>query len=228
MREYNLLGEYPKAKEIRYVGEDLRTIGHRIVASYRDQNFFDGERNYGYGGFKYDGRWQSVAEKICNEYKLNNTSSFLQIGCEKGFLLKDIKTKYSNMRIEGLETSNYAISNSIPEIKKNIKYCNSYTNFNYDDKEFDFIIGLGVVYTHSLPDAIKCLKEIQRVSKGKSFITLASYENKNDFWLFKQWSLLGTTILRKKEWKEILSHTKYTGDYSFTNASLLGLKEKKI
>ena len=107
MREFNLLGEYPRPEKPRYVGSDLRTINHRIVATYRDKDFFDGNRNYGYGGFKYDGRWKSVAEKICNEYKLNNSLSFLQIGCEKGFLLKDLKDKYKKMRIDGIETSNY-------------------------------------------------------------------------------------------------------------------------
>ena len=226
MREFNLLGEYPRPEKPRYVGSDLRTINHRIVATYRDKDFFDGNRNYGYGGFKYDGRWKSVAEKICNEYKLNNSSSFLQIGCEKGFLLKDLKDKYKKMRIEGIETSNYAITNSILDAKKNIKYCNNYTDLEYGDSEFDFIFALGVVYTHNLTDAIKCLREIQRVGKGKSFITLASYENKNDYWLFKQWSLLGTTVLHKDEWKKVLSHVNYSGDYSFTNAELLGLRAK--
>ena len=94
-------------------------------------------------------------------------------------------------------------------------------------KEFDFIIALGVVYTHNIQDAIRCLKEIQRVGKGKSFITLASYENKKDFWLFKQWSLLGTTILHKEEWLDLLKHAKYSGDYFFTNAKYLNLVLKK-
>jgi len=226
MREFNLLGEYPRPEKPRYVGSDLRTINHRIVATYRDKDFFDGNRNYGYGGFKYDGRWKSVAEKICNEYKLNNSLSFLQIGCEKGFLLKDLKDKYKKMRIDGIETSNYAITNSIPDAKENIKYCNNYTDLEYGDSEFDFIFALGVVYTHNLTNAIKCLREIQRVGKGKSFITLASYENRDDYWLFKQWSLLGTTILRKNEWRKVLSHVNYSGDYSFTNAELLGLRAK--
>ena len=226
MREFNLLEEYPRPEKPRYVGSDLRTINHRIVATYRDKDFFDGNRNYGYGGFKYDGRWKSVAEKICNEYKLNNSLSFLQIGCEKGFLLKDLKDKYKKMRIDGIETSNYAITNSIPDAKENIKYCNNYTDLEYGDSEFDFIFALGVVYTHNLTNAIKCLREIQRVGKGKSFITLASYENRDDYWLFKQWSLLGTTILRKNEWRKVLSHVNYSGDYSFTNAELLGLRAK--
>ena len=226
MREFNLLGEYPRPEKPRYVGSDLRTINHRIVATLRDKDFFDGNRNYGYGGFKYDGRWKSVAEKICNEYKLKNSSSFLQIGCEKGFLLKDLKDKNKKMRIEGIETSNYAITNSIPDAKENIKYCNNYTDLEYGDSEFDFIFALGVVYTHNLTNAMKCLREIQRVGKGKSFITLASYENRDDYWLFKQWSLLGTAILRKDEWRKVLSHVNYSGDYSFTNAELLGLRAK--
>ena len=223
MREFNLLGDYPNPKKSRLVGSDIRTINHRIVATYRDKNFFDGDRNFGYGGFKYDGRWKKVADKLCDEYKLSDNSSFLQLGCEKGFLLKDLRSKYANMQITGLETSNYAISSSMNEIKNNVKFCDNYLKLNYKDNEFDFIMALGVVYTHSLGDAIKCLKEIQRVGKGKSFITLASYEDQNDFWLFKQWSLLGTVILRKEEWIELLKHTNYSGDYYFTNSESLNL-----
>ena len=226
MREFNLLGDYPKPKEPRYVGSNLRTIEHKIVASYRDKDFFDGHRNYGYGGFKYDGRWKKVADNICKEYEINNDSSFLQIGCEKGFLLKDIKSKFPNMKIEGLETSKYALSNSIEEAKNNIKYTENYLKLDYKNNQFDFLLALGIVYCQSISDSIKILKEIQRVGKGKSFITLASFEDINDYWLFKQWSLLGVTILRKEEWIEILKHTKYEGDYSFTNAKLLNLQAK--
>ena len=64
MREYNLLGDYPKPDQPRYVGDNIRTIKHRIIASYRDDRFFEGDRNCGYGGFKYDGRWIKVASKI--------------------------------------------------------------------------------------------------------------------------------------------------------------------
>ena len=99
MREFNLLEEYPRPEKPRYVGSDLRTINHRIVATYRDKDFFDGNRNYGYGGFKYDGRWKKIAKKIANEYNLDNKSSFLQLGCEKGFfitLFKKYTSKFEN------------------------------------------------------------------------------------------------------------------------------------
>ena len=78
MREFNFLDNYPKLKEPRYVSKNLRTINHRIISAEREKDFFDGDRNYGYGGFKYDGRWKQVADKLKIEYGLNNNSAFFQ------------------------------------------------------------------------------------------------------------------------------------------------------
>ena len=142
------------------------------------------------------------------------------------FLLNDLKDLKSNIKIQGLETSEYAIDNSMESVSKSIKKCNNYLNLEFNDQYFDFVIALGVVYTHNLTDAIKCLKEIQRVTKGKSFVTLASYKTSDDYWLFKQWTVLGTTILLENEWVKILNHVKFTGDYFFTNAKSLYLKQK--
>ena len=226
MRAFNLFTNYPKPKGVRYVGSNLRTIDHRIIASYRDKRLYDGNRNCGYGGFKYDGRWKEIALKICREYNLNNNSSLLQLGCEKGFLLNDLKNLYPNMRIQGLDISEYAINNSMESVKKNVKKCDGYLKLEFGEKEFDFVIAIGPVYAPNLTDAIQCLKEIQRTSKGKSFVTLGSYKTKKDYWLYKQWLILGTTILHEKEWIKVLNHVNYTGDYYFSNAKTLHLKQK--
>ena len=90
MKEFDLLGGYPEPKKPRYVNQNLRTIKNRIVASYRDKEFFDGERNDGYGGMVYDGRWKSVAKRICEKYEIKDNSKILQLNCEKGFLLHDL------------------------------------------------------------------------------------------------------------------------------------------
>lgn len=226
MRKFNLLSDYPKSSTIRYVSDSLRTIDHRIIASYKDRDFYDGDRNFGYGGFKYDGRWKIIAKKICEEYKLKKNSKILQLGCEKGFLLHDLKNLLPESEIFGLETSNYPINNSMENVKKSIIKTKSYEQLDFEDKKFDFVIGLGIVYTHTLKGAINCLKEIQRVTNGNSFITLASYRTKEDYWMFKQWTLLGTTILLEDEWLKVLRHTNYQGDYYFTNASELNLQSK--
>jgi len=228
MREFNLLEGYPRPKNPRYVNSKLRTINSRILASYRDKDYYDGTRENGHGGYKNDGRWVKVAKKICDEYNLNNKSSFLHIGCEKGFLMNDMKNLYPNMNICGIEISKYAIDNSMNSVINNITKSNYLDLKQFKSNSFDFIYAPGVVYEHNITDAIKCLKEIIRISKQKSFITLGSYNNKDDYWLLKNWTLLGTTILLKSEWEKILKHVNYKGDYYFTNADNLNLVNKKL
>lgn len=223
MREYNLLEVGINKNTSRYVGLNLRTINNRINASYRDQKLFDGNRNDGYGGYSYDGRWKRVAEKISKEYNLTDNSNVLQIGCEKGFLLNDLKNIHPSISLHGLESSDYAINNSMISIKKFISKLNYSSLEKYNENEFDFLIAMGFIYSFNLTDAIKHLKNIAKISKN-SFITLASYDNEDDYWLFKNWTLLGTTILKKDEWITVMNHAKYTGDYFFTNAKNLNLK----
>ena len=122
---------------------------------------------------------------------------------------------YPKIKLKGYETSNYAIDNTLNEVKEYVSKSSDYTKINSEDKKYDFVMALGVVYTYTIKDSIKVLSEIERVGKGKSFITLASYTNNEDYWLFKDWTLIGSTILKKEEWKEV-PQANYTGDYYFT------------
>jgi len=224
MREFDLLNNYPVIKK-RYVSKNSRTIKNRIVASYRGKKFYDGKREDGYGGFKYDSRWKAVAKKIFDVYRLKDNAKILQIGCDKGFLLQDIKEIFPKAKVRGIEVSDYAIQSADKKIKKFIKKGLFY-DLPFKKNEFDFVIAIGPVYSLNLANAIKCLKEIKRVGKDKSFITLGSYESERDFRLFRYWTLLGSTILKKKEWIEVLKHTKYNGDYKFNTAKSLNLVQK--
>ncbi len=225
MREFNLLEGYPSPKEPRYVSENLRKISNRINAVNRDKEFFDGDRNDGYGGYYYDGRWVKLAKKIINEYSIKNNSNLLHINSEKGFLLYDIHNLNPNINIFGVDSSKYCISNTKDEISKFVAQ-GDYLNLEFPDNYFDFVLAIGVVYAFNLKDAIKSINEIQRVSRDKSFITLASYEALEDYFLFKKWTLLGTTILKKNEWIDVLNFCNFKGDYYFTNAKTLNLREK--
>ena len=226
MREFNALKGYPEPKHPRYVSSNLRTTKNRIIASYRGREYYDGDRTNGYGGFKYDGRWLPIAKNMCKEYGLNEKSAVLQVGCEKGFLLHDFHQIYPNMEIRGTDISDYAIENAMSSIKDFIKKA-PFTKLPFKDNEFDFVIAIGVVYTLNLADAIKCLKEIQRVGKGKSFITLGAYKTEEEHRLLSYWTVLGSTILHEDDWIEVLNHVNYTGDYKFTTARSLNLVEKK-
>lgn len=226
MREFDPISQiYPPPKEPRAVGRNIRTIQNRLVASERTREFYDGDRNNGYGGYKYDGRWQPIAKKLYETYQLNPQSKVLQLASEKGFLLNDFKTAYPEMSLTGLEMSDYAISETMPLVKPFVSK-GIYTELPYADHVFDLVIAIGVVYIFNLTDAVKCLREIQRVSKGKSFINLSTYETEEEYWLFKDWSLLGATMLKPQEWREVMAYAGYTGDYAFTGAKKLNLIRK--
>ena len=52
-----------------------------LKAKEYEADYWDGDRRYGYGGYKYlPGRWKPVAEALIENYNLNNDSSVLDIG----------------------------------------------------------------------------------------------------------------------------------------------------
>ena len=222
MPEKYLLKNYPKVKGARQGTSLNRSIHHRIIASYRGIDFFDGDRLYGYGGLKQDGRWDLVVPDFVREYNLANESSILQINCEKGFFLNSFHKVIDSINLVGIESSDYAIANTYnPKnyalVKSNIPM------IPFDSNRFDLVISLGNVYVLTLQGAINHLKEISRVCKKSSFITLATYKNENQYWAFKNWSLLATLILKREEWIEIMQEADYDGDYQFIDSEYLNL-----
>ena len=199
-----------------------RTIANRLIAMRRDAAFFDGDRQNGYGGYVYDGRQAETARRFCEHYSLDNASSVMQVQCEKGFLLYEFLQLNPLMRVRGTENSIYALSEAIRRVGS-MRFAQPTEN-PFKDKEFDLVIALGVVYALTLTDAVKCLQETERVGRH-GYVTLAAYETLADLELFRRWTLLGTTILKRDEWLEVMRHAGYRGDYSFVTAHTLGLCE---
>ena len=111
MRKLNLLNTIRKIK--RSVTERKKKKTNKVIKVSRkyDEEYFDGDRKYGYGGYKYDGRWISVAKRIKKIYKLKKGSEILDIGCAKGFLIKDLID--IGLDAYGLDISDYAIKTLI-------------------------------------------------------------------------------------------------------------------
>lgn len=222
----NILKNYPQPKKPRYLKKNFRTFKDRITASYRDQNFFNGSRNTGYGGYKYDNRWQKVARNCCKLYNLKPKSKILHINCEFGFLISDLSKIDNTFKVCGTETSRYAIKNLLFDIKKQVNYCKP-TDIEYPKNYFDLVIAIGVVYTQTLPDAIKLLKIISKISKNNnSFITLATYKTEKEKNLFNDWTLGGNLCLKRSEWNLLFKESGYLGDCLFTDSKYLSLKYK--
>ena len=221
----NILKGYPQPKSPRYLKKSFRNFKDTIIASYRDIRFYNGSRSTGYGGYKYDGRWKMAAENCQKLYKLKKNSKILHINCDFGFLISDISNLNSSYKVYGTETSNYAINNLLPKVKKNVSFVKP-IDIEFKRKYFDLIIALGVVYTLTIPDAILLLKKISIFSKN-SFITLATYKTKNEKELFDSWTLGGNLCLKREEWKLMLKEANYKGDFLFIDSNYLKLKNKK-
>ncbi len=212
-------GYFNKKKNINRVVN--RKIKNKFLAWGLDKEYYDGDRNNGYGGFSYDGRWLKLLPKFINRYKLSNKSRILDLGCKKGFIMKDLNILLPKAKIFGIEDHKYPIKYAEREIKKNIIYSNYY-DIPFKKNYFDLVIGFSSIYKYNFYDVVKTIKEINRVSK-KSFITVASYSNSKEKQLFDKWTLLGTTILQKKDWVELFKILEYRGDYYFTTAKSLNL-----
>jgi ubiquinone/menaquinone biosynthesis C-methylase UbiE len=96
----------------------------------------------------------------------------------------------------------------------------------FRDSYFDLVISFGNTYTLNLSDAVLHLKELNRVTKKHSLISLATYYTEKDFWLMRKWSLLGNLILKEEEWKEVLDFANYSGDFFYVSAKTLGLSDE--
>ena len=117
---------YFKKKINRKLSTKKRTIYNKVIAWKLGKEYYDGKRINGYGGFKYDGRWKILLRKIIHKYKLTNQSKVLEIGCKKGFLLKDLIQLLPGIKIVGIENHYYPISKANKKIKKKLLYCNYY------------------------------------------------------------------------------------------------------
>ena len=61
------------------------------IAKKYEKEYWDGDRRYGYGGYKYiPGRWRSVAKKLIKTYKLKAGSKILDVGCSNGFFCYEL------------------------------------------------------------------------------------------------------------------------------------------
>jgi hypothetical protein len=222
MSEIDLLRLYPRSDKTRSEISVNRSIIHRIVAAERDFDFFDGHREFGYGGLRQDFRWDLVASDILQILNLSDNSTVLQVNCEKGYLLQSFSHHLESNQITGTESSQYAISQTYSKNSYNLVKSKP-PKLPFKRVTFDLVISLGNVYTLSLKEAIIHLREIERVKRKYSFITLATYETAPQLLKFKEWSLLGNLILKRDEWKDLMKYAGYTGYYSFIDSDSLSL-----
>jgi|TARA_B100000315_G_scaffold108390_1_gene99485 ubiquinone/menaquinone biosynthesis C-methylase UbiE len=178
-------------------------------------DYWDGNRRYGYGGYKYmSGRWKPVAELLIKNYNLTNNSSVLDVGCGKAFLLYEMKLLLPNLKISGFDISKHGLNDSKEEIKKNLFIHRAQDVYPFRDKQFDLVISLGCLHNLRIFDLKIALREIERVGK-QGYVMLESYRNEKELFNLQCWALTCESFFDKDEWIWIYDQFGYKGDYEF-------------
>ena len=185
------------------------------LAKQYGKDYWDGDRRYGYGGYKYmPGRWKPVAEELIKIYNLKSDSKVLDIGCGKGYLLHEMKLLIPDLDIVGIDSSDYGLENAKEEIKPFIHKHKAEVKLPYKDKEFDLVISLGTFHNLRLPELKIALSEMERVGK-KGYLMLESYRNERELFNLQCWALTAESFFDKDEWIWLYNNFGYTGDYEF-------------
>ena len=186
-----------------------------LKAKEYEFDYWDGNRRYGYGGYKYmPGRWKPVAELIIKNYNLTNNSSVLDVGCGKAFLLYEIKLLLPHIKISGFDISKHGLAQAKEEIKKNLFIQRAQDKYPFKDKEFDLVMSLGCLHNLRIFELKVALKEIERVGM-QGYIMLESYRNEKELFNLQCWALTCESFFDQEEWIWIYKKFGYTGDYEF-------------
>ena len=212
MGEINLLTSHPSIKRNYDDREKEKTPEIIKIAKQFGREFFDGEREYGYGGYVYDGRWKSVVKGMKKYWTLADNFSVLDVGCGKGFMLHDFKELWPNCTIAGVDVSEYALDNSMPSVKSKLKL-GSAEKLPFDDNSFDLVISINSIHNLSIEKCKQAIREVSRVSRGHSYITLDAWRNEQQRINLMKWVLTAETYMHVDEWEKIFSSLGYHGDY---------------
>jgi len=212
-KEIDLMVNYPKTKRDVNARGLEKSEADRAIARKFGKEFFDGTRDTGYGGFGYHSRfWQPVIPTFQQHFGLSSASKILDVGCAKGFMLHDFMQLIPGISVNGIDVSEYAIEHAIAEVKPFVSVANA-IELPFEDNSFDAVISITTLHNLEQDELAIALKEVERVSKGKSFITLDAYHDDAEKERMEAWNLTAKTMMHVDEWKDFFKEVGYTGDY---------------
>ncbi|WP_130470555.1 class I SAM-dependent methyltransferase [Candidatus Magnetaquicoccus inordinatus] len=216
--DFNLINSLRKMTKRDYTERVCKHDKLKLVqdAMRLDQEYWDGDRMSGYGGYRYiPGRWTQLASSLINHYQLDNNAKILEIGCGKGFLLYEFSLLLPGVTVCGIDASQYSVAHGKEEIRESLQV-GSATDLPFADAAFDLVVSLNTLQLLTNYELFKALKEIERVSTRHKWLLLESYRNEEEKLNMLNWQLIQRTFYRTDEWEWFMDLAGYSGDYAFT------------
>ena len=186
-----------------------------LKAKEYEFDYWDGDRKYGYGGYKYlAGRWKPVAQALIDTYGLKSGSHVLDVGCGKAFLLYEMQQIEPGLILTGIDTSKHGLESAHPEFKGDLFKYRAQDALPFGDKQFELVISLTCLHNLRIFELKTALGEIERVGK-QAYIMLESYRNELELFNLECWALTCESFFDTAEWIWLYNHFGYSGDYEF-------------
>jgi len=216
MAEIDFIGKLHRATKRDYLG---RVTEHDKAACAEaalrwGEEYWDGPRHLGYGGYHYDGRWRTVAEQMVEHYQLPPDASILDVGCGKAFLLYEFTQVLPQATVRGIDISAYAIEHAKEHVREHLTVGRA-DELPFEDHSFDLIISINTLHNLYLDSLWQALSEIERVGRGAKYVTVEAYRNEREKVNLMYWQLTCRAFHTPDEWQWIFQQTGYTGDFSF-------------
>lgn len=198
-----------------YIGRMVDEKVHCMkVGREYEADYWDGNRRFGYGGYKYDGRWSIVAQKLIETYQLPKNARILDIGCGKAFLLYEFTRLLPQCEVVGFDLSRHGLAQAKEEVRPHLFKHRAQDPYPFGDKHFDLALSLTTFHNLRIFDLKTALQEMDRVAKNK-YLVVESYRDEQELFNLQCWALTCESFFATDEWIWLFQHFGYTGDYEF-------------
>lgn len=177
-------------------------------------DYWDGDRQTGYGGYCYDGRWRKVAEAMLSAYGLEPGMRVLDVGSGKGFLLHDFTEACPGIEVAGIDISSYAVGQTMESVRPFVRQGDA-ASLPWPDGYFDLVVSITTLHNLYMPALWSALQEIERVSRGSCYVCLEAYRSEREKVNLMYWQLTCRAFHTPAEWQFLFEKAGYTGDYEF-------------
>ena len=185
-----------------------------LKAKEYEFDYWDGDRRYGYGGYRYDGRWKVVAQHLIDHYKLGASARILDVGCGKAHLLHELKQLLPDADVVGFDISAHGLADAPEPIRPHLFRYRAQDPYPWGDDHFDLVISFGALHNLRVFELESAVREIERVGRQK-YIMVESYRNELEQFNLQCWALTAEAFFDTAEWIWLYRRFGYTGDYEF-------------
>lgn len=180
------------------------------------REYWDGDRRFGYGGYRYDGRWKPLAEQIIARYGLTNQSSVLDVGCGKAHVLHELRQLLPDLQVYGFDPSSYGLADAPASVQMFLRLADAGNplTWDYGDQSFDLVLAMGSLHNLKNWERDVALRQIARVGK-QAYVWVESYRTALEQFNLQCWALTCWAFLTDEEWRWEFQQCGYQGDFEF-------------